>query len=157
MPKGWVLGIVAIIVKVGEQLTAYIVIDCNNLIQGLREKILTLLKELRISDGEILTTDTHMVNGITLVKRGYHPLGEVISHQRILDYVKKATQLAMSDLQEAAVAWNSGEVSQVKAIGSKRLKELAILVDSTAKLARRLALAIFPLGVFLSILLLTLI
>lgn len=150
-------GIVTIIVKVGEQLTAYVVIDCNNMISGLREKILTLLKELGIRDGEILTTDTHMVNGITLVKMGYHPLGEVISHQRILDYVKEATQLAMSDLQEAEVAWNSGEAPQVKVLGSKYLKELALLVDSTAKLTRRLALTIFPLGVSLSILLLALV
>lgn len=150
-------GIVTIIVKVGEQLTAYVIIDCNNLISGLREEILTLIKELGISDGEILTTDTHMVNGITLVKRGYHPLGEVIPHQRILNYVKEATQLAMSDLQEAEVAWNSGEARQVKVIGPKYLKELAQLVDSTAKLVKRLALRIFPVSLSLSILLLAMV
>lgn len=150
-------GIVTIVVKVGEQRTAYVVVDCNNLVSGLREKILNLLSELGMSDGEILTTDTHMVNGITLVKMGYHPLGEVISHQRILGYVKEATQLAMEDLQEAAVAWNTGEAHQVKAIGSKHLKELALLVDSTAKLTKRLALTIFPLGFTLSILLLAIV
>lgn len=147
-------GIVALVVRVERQLVAYIVIDSNNLINGLREKILKALKELGISDGEVMTTDTHMVNGVTLVKRGYHPFGEVIPHKKILGYVKGVTQLAISDLHESEVAWNSGVVRQVKAIGPKYLKELATLVDSTAKLTKKMALTIFPIGILASILLL---
>ena len=150
-------GIVALVVRVERQLVAYIVIDSNNLIKGLREKILKALKELGVSDGEVLTTDTHMVNGVTLVKRGYHPFGEVIPHQKILGYVKGVTQLAISDLHETEVAWNSGVVKQVKAIGPTYLKELATLVDSTAKLTKKMALTIFPIGILASILLLILI
>ena len=46
-------GITTIVVKVSKQKTAYIVIDGNNMVSGLREKVLLALHSLGIDDGEI--------------------------------------------------------------------------------------------------------
>ena len=42
-------GITAIVVQVSKQKTAYVVIDGNNMISGLREKILAALTSARAS------------------------------------------------------------------------------------------------------------
>ena len=52
-------GITAIVVQVENQKTAYVVIDGNNMVPGLREKILDNLAELGFEASEVFTTDTH--------------------------------------------------------------------------------------------------
>jgi len=57
-----------------------------------------------IADGEVLTTDTHVVNGIVLTKRGYHPVGEVMDQEKLIDYIKQAAITALDDLEPAEVS-----------------------------------------------------
>jgi len=146
-------GIVVLIVKVGIQVVAYVVIDGNNMVSGLREKILEGLKAIGINEGEVLTTDTHMVNGIILGGKGYHPIGEAIDHRKIVEHIKETANQALLDMKESEVSWNQGETRQVKVIGSKHLENISLLIDSTVKLARKTALVIFPIAVALSIML----
>ena len=74
-------GITAIVVQVEKQKTAYVVIDGNNMISGLREKILAALTSVGFGESEVFTTDTHAVSAIVTGRRGYHPVGEVMSHE----------------------------------------------------------------------------
>ena len=76
-------GINVIVVRTSDQTAAYITIDGNNMVSGLREKILSALEKIGVNDGEILTTDTHAVTGLILTTRGYHPIGEVIDHTKL--------------------------------------------------------------------------
>ncbi len=62
----------------GGQRFAYITIDGNNMIRGLREHILETAKRSGFEDAEVMTTDTHMVNGIVSAPLGYHTVGEVV-------------------------------------------------------------------------------
>jgi putative membrane protein len=150
IPQGIGLGgIIVLVIKVGEQMVAYITIDGNNMVTGLREKILNSLQEIGISDGEVLTTDTHVVNAVTLTPRGYYPIGEAVDQHQLIHYIREAAKTALSNLKDTEVSWNMGVLHKVKVIGSKRLSELTDLVDSTVDLAKKAAIAFFcPASIF---------
>jgi len=150
-------GIIVNIVKVAGQHTAYVTIDGNNMISGLREKILRALYEIGIDEGEIFTTDTHAVNAVVLAARGYHPVGEVMDEKILIEHIKQATAQALSNLEPAEAAWRIDRVSNVKVIGEKQIEDMCKLVDKAIQTARRSAVSIFPLaGIILGALLLLL-
>jgi putative membrane protein len=126
-------GLVVLLVETRSQLAGYITIDGNNMAMGLREKILRKLREMGVSDGEVMTTDTHMVNGIVSAKHGYHPVGESIDQKKLIEYVEVAVNEAKNNLEEAEVAWKSAEV-EVKVLGSKALRRLINFLYSNIKL-----------------------
>lgn len=136
-------GITVIVVKVGEQKTAYVVIDGNNMVSGLREKILSALKSIDISEGEVFTTDTHSVNAVILSDRGYHPIGEAIDHKKLIGYIKRVTLAAVSDLERAKAAARSITVRNVKVIGEKKLETLCLLTDRVLQKAKKTVIPIF--------------
>jgi putative membrane protein len=148
-------GIAALVVKVRDQKTAYITIDGNNMVTGLREKILNTLSNVGIDEGEVFTTDTHEVNAVTISARGYHPVGEAMDHDVLINYVKQVATEALANLEPAEVAWGTETVSGVKVIGEKQIEALCMLLDNSMKRARKLAVSIFPIaGVVLIALLL---
>jgi putative membrane protein len=150
-------GISVFIVKVGNQKTAYITIDGNNMVSGLREKILLALREIGITDGEVLTTDTHTVNGIVVTERGYHPIGEAIDHAKLIDSIREAAVTALGNLEPAEASWRIITIPKVKIIGEKQVGALCLITEETAKLSKRLAVFLFSLaGVLLVALLILL-
>ncbi len=136
-------GISVVVVRVAEQKAAYVVIDGNNMISGLREKILSTLKTIGIGEGEVFTTDTHSVNAVTLSKRGYYPIGEALDHEKLTNCVKEATLAAMSDLERANVGTRSITVPNIKVIGEKKLEALCLLIDKTLRKAKKTAFPTF--------------
>ena len=147
-------GITVMVAKVGEQETAYVVIDSNNMVTGLREKILSSLLSLGINEGEVFTTDTHSVSAVVLNKRGYHPVGEVINHESLIGYIKEATFSAISDLERVRAACRSITVPDVKVIGEKLLETLCLLIDKSLQRAKKIAVPIFATnGLFLMLIL----
>jgi putative membrane protein len=150
IPKGFSLkdgmgpgGITVIVVKVGEQKTAYVVIDGNNMVSGVREKILSTLKSMGINEGEVFTTDTHAVNAVILSGRGYHPIGEAINHEKLIGYIKETTLVAVSDLDRAKAAARSITIPNVKVIGEKKLETLCLLTGRVIRKAKKIAIPIF--------------
>jgi len=139
-------GITVTVVEVGKQKTAYVVIDGNNMVAGLREKILLALQSIGISEGEVFTTDTHSVNAVILGERGYHPIGEVIDHESLIKYIEEATLAAMSDLEYVKAACRSITIPDVKVIGEKLLEKLCLLIDRTLQKAKKVAVPIFALS-----------
>ncbi|MFQ6067913.1 MAG: DUF2070 family protein [Candidatus Bathyarchaeia archaeon] len=147
-------GISALVFRVDGQTCAYITVDGNNMISGLREKVLDALKELGVDEGEVLTTDTHVVNAIIMTARGYHPLGEVIPHEKLINYIKHAVREALSNLRPASVAWRLGEVANVKVIGEKQIEEMSLLADRALQRAKETAVPLFAaVGLLLAVLL----
>ena len=149
-------GITTIVVKVGKQKAAYIVIDGNNMVSGLREKVLSALHSLGIDDGEVFTTDTHAVSAVILSQRGYNAVGEAIDHERLIAHIKEATVVAMSKLEHVKTASCCNiTVPSVKVIGKKRLETLCLLVDRAIWKAKRIVVPIFGIsGLFLMLILL---
>ena len=52
----------ALVTEVCGERTAYILVDGNNMLAGLRERILKKIQSLGVANAEILTTDSHALN-----------------------------------------------------------------------------------------------
>jgi putative membrane protein len=146
-------GIGVIVIKVGDQKAAYVTIDGNNMMSGLREKILLELGKIGIDEGEVFTTDTHMVCGIVLNERGYHPVGEAMNQSRLINYIKQAVMKALDSLEPAEASWRTETIPNVKVIGGKQIETLSLLADETARKAKKLAASLFSVAGILLILL----
>ena len=148
-------GITAVVVKCGDQTTAYIVIDGNNMVSGLREEILSYLSSLGISEGEVFTTDTHAVSALILGGHGYHPVGEVMDKTRLLGYIKDVTLAAIAALDRAKAAFGGVIVKDVTVLGAQQLETLCLLIDRSLQTAKRSVIPVFvTAGVLLMIFLL---
>ena len=149
-------GITEIIVQVEKQKTAYVIIDGNNMISGLREKILAALTSMGFDESEVFTTDTHAVSALVTGRRGYHPVGEVMNHEILIRYISEVAKKAEANLETSKAGCLRLVVPQVRVIGEARLQSISILVDKAIQKAKHTALPIFGFeGLFL-ILLLTL-
>ena len=149
-------GITAIVVKVAEQKSAYVVIDGNNMISGLREKILSALSSSGFDESEVFTTDTHAVSAVVVGRRGYHPVGEVMDHELLIGYIIEAAEAAEASLESCKAGCKRVVIPQVRVIGQARLESLSLLVDTALKKAKQIVVPIFALEGLLLILLLTL-
>lgn len=118
-------GIVQI-VKVGSQKSAYITLDSNNMIKGLRETIIRLTENMGISQSEVMTTDTHEVNGLISAKLGYYPLGEKIKISYLLSKIENSIKMAIADLETVDVFHNYQRI-KVKVLGLRLFGELSSL------------------------------
>jgi putative membrane protein len=149
-------GITVTIVKVGTQKTVYVVIDGNNMVSGLREKILTALSKVGFQEGEVFTTDTHAVSAVVLGRRGYHPLGEAMDHEALINQIKNAALIAEGNLKSSRAGCLRFTVPKVRVIGSECLESISVLVDQTIQKAKRIMPPIFVVEGLLLILLLLL-
>jgi putative membrane protein len=128
-------GITVIVFGVGGQKAAYVVIDGNNIVSGLREEILSALRSIGIDIGEVFSTDTHSVSGVVLGRRGYHPVGEVMNHDKLIDYVEGAAVSALADMRLGKSGCKKISVPNIKVIGREQLENLSLLTDKGLKRA----------------------
>jgi putative membrane protein len=136
-------GITAIVVNVAEQKTAYVVIDGNNMISGLREEILSALKTLGFHESEVFTTDTHAVSAVVLGRRGYHPVGEVMKHETLIRHIQEAAEEAAANLEPCNAGCLRLVVPDVRVIGKARLESMSLLVDKALQRAKKTVTPIF--------------
>jgi len=136
-------GITVLVLEVGEQKTAYVIIDGNNMVSGLREEILSMLFSIGVDAGEVFTTDTHAVTAVILNKRGYHPIGEALDRRKLVEYIEKATLTAISNMEQVKSACCQITVPNVKVIGKELLGKLCVLVEVATKKAKKIAFPIF--------------
>jgi len=148
-------GITAIIVQVEKQKTAYIIIDGNNMISGLREKLLAALISLGFDGSEVFTTDTHAVSALVTGRRGYHPVGEVMDHDLLVRYIGEVARKAELKLDACKAGCIHFTVPKVRVIGEERLHAISMLVDKAIVKAKRIVAPLFGLeGLILLLLLL---
>jgi putative membrane protein len=136
-------GITAVVIEVNKQKTAYITIDGNNIIPKLREKILGSLASLGFDESEVFTTDTHAVSALVTGKRGYHPIGEAIDQDQLINYIGQAAKEAIVNLEESSAGFLQFVVPQVRVIGEDRLQSISTLVDKAIVKAKKVAAPIF--------------
>ncbi|MFX1520461.1 MAG: DUF2070 family protein [Promethearchaeota archaeon] len=127
-------GIAVLLVEVAGQRTAYVLFDSNNMIVGLREKIIQNIKE--IDEIEIMTSDTHTVNALGPSRSGYHPIGEVTDHQKVIAYVQEGIKQASKNLEKVEVGTIKGTLENVKIIGEKSFENLLEGVATAAHIAK---------------------
>jgi predicted neutral ceramidase superfamily lipid hydrolase len=134
-------GISVAAIETDGQKFAYICIDGNNMVKDLREEILSEVRTLGFNDGEILTSDTHMVNGIVSAPLGYYPIGAVVERSILLTEIKHACQSAMADLEPCEAGAVTEQVDVIT-LGSKSLKRVMNVINKISKLT---AITLFPL------------
>ena len=149
-------GITATVVQVESQKTAYIVIDGNNMIPGLREKILEALATQGFDASEVFTTDTHAVTASITGRRGYHPVGEALDQTVLIRYIEEAAKTAEANLETCKAGCRTLIVPKVRVIGEERLKSVTTLVDKAIVKAKHVVFPIFGVEGLLLILLLLL-
>ena len=145
-------GISVAVIEVDNQKVAYVTVDGNNVVIGLREEIRNVLKGI-VDESEVLATDTHIVNAISMTQRGYYPIGEVGNREALLTYVRECASKAVSRLQESTVSYNRIDVSELRVIGEEKLKSLSLLIDSSVILLKRLTMLIYVPTIVLALLL----
>ncbi len=141
-------GISIMGIEVSGQRFAYVNIDGNNMIRGLREEILERVRGVGFDDGEVMTSDTHMVNGIVSARLGYHTVGEVVPWAPLLDEVGGACREALANLEECEVGAFSGQIT-VTTLGSKSLRRVMRVVYRVSKLT---SMTLFPIVLVVTIL-----
>jgi putative membrane protein len=139
-------GIAVVATEVDGQRFAYITIDGNNMVKGLREEILATAREAGFEDAEVMTTDTHMVNGIVSARLGYHLVGEVVPKSALLGHITATCKNAIENLEPCEVGVVSGQIPATT-LGSKSLGRVMSLVYRNSKLT---TLTLFPMVVVLA-------
>ncbi len=148
-------GITALVVQVDDQKTAYVVIDGNNMVPGLREKILAALNSIGFNESEVFTTDTHAVTALITRRRGYNRVGEVMDQELLTRYICEVAKKAEANLEVSNAGFIHFIVPQVRVIGEERLKSITQFVDKAIKKAQQTLVPIFGLeGLFLVLILL---
>jgi len=147
-------GITVIVVKVEDQKTAYVVVDGNNMVSGLREKILAALGATGFSESEVFTTDTHAVSAIVVGRRGYHPVGEAMDPNALIGRIGEAAKSAAHNLEPCKAGYKRFMVPKIRVIGGGSLGAISVLIDQTIQKAKRIIVPIFGVeGLFLILLL----
>jgi putative membrane protein len=147
-------GITAIVVEVQKQQNIYVIIDGNNMVPHLREKILSSLSSLGFTESEVYTTDTHAVSALVRTSRGYYPVGEIMDHDVFLNYIAQAAKKAAANLEASKAGCIQFTVPEVRVIGEERLRSVTTLVDKAIEQAKKTAPLIFGVEGLLLILLL---
>jgi len=155
MPAGFTLkdgfgpgGICVMGIEVSGQRFAYVNVDGNNMTSGLREEIMEAIKKVGFDDGEVMTSDTHMVNGIVSARLGYYTVGEAVPWTRVLGEVTEACREALANLETCEVGAVSGQIP-VTTLGSKSLRRVMGVVYRISKLT---TITLFPIGVAITVL-----
>jgi predicted neutral ceramidase superfamily lipid hydrolase len=116
--------------------------------------MLSSLRSIGIDEGEIFTTDTHAVTALILTKGGYHPVGEAMENEKLINYIKEATVDALAKLEKTGFSCRSITVPNVKVIGAKKLEALSSLIEEAIQRSKRTMVPVFGVSGLLLMLLL---
>ena len=136
--------IAAITFDIEKQRVAYIIIDSNNLIQGLRSKILDTLDKNGYSMGEVMTSDTHIVSALRTSNIGFNPLGETGGHELIIKHIMNTVEQSASQLKPRNVGYNTQIIDDLKILGKDNYEKLTDLISGSSKLAKRTVIRLIP-------------
>jgi len=138
-------GLKVLVVEVGDQKTAYILLDSNNMVQGFREEILESIEALGIDEGEVMTTDTHYVNTFS---GGHNPVGGK-KREKIIKAIVECVESAVDDLEPVEVACASARIRNLNTLGPTNSTELVSTISSIVAVSRILAPIIFLIALVL--------
>ena len=146
------LGVSALTICSDKRLMAIIALDGNNALPAVREEIVKRLRDFDFQIIEVLTTDTHIVNGLKLGGRGYHPLGEVIPPKSLAEDAFKAVSNALEKLEPMEVSRVRLRFNGVRVMSERFLSEAEKMVMRGLRLFILFATAAPLLSVILTLL-----
>lgn len=129
-------GVIAIVLQRNDTEMALISIDGNNMESGFREKILSILKSQGFDDVEVVTTDTHVVNAISLSSKGYPPVGRN-KPDETLEHIVTASVKARERLQPVKTGLGFGMAKSLRTFGEKGFDILTQDIAEAAGIAKK--------------------
>ncbi|MEM2929493.1 MAG: DUF2070 family protein [Thermoproteota archaeon] len=143
-------GVSALIFNIAGRTHAIITIDGNNMVMGMRNRLVESLREtLNISALEIVTTDTHVLTGLKQAWKGYFPVGFKTGFETLLEACREALNSAVERLSPCGVEVYVDDTNRVKMTG-KIFMELEELVEYSEKtIIASLILLVFSTGLLL--------
>ncbi len=146
-------GIFSLLVEVGGHTSCYIIVDGNNMICGLREAIENKVKELGVHAVEVLTSDSHETNAVSIGERGSNPVGFSVDWKAVINATLSSVEAAKKNMKEVEPAYFIEKV-KVMVIGESSMTKLSLSVQKAASLAKKAAVMPFLLLLALTPLLL---
>lgn len=134
-------GIMVLVTEVEGKKAAYVSIDANNMVVGLRESIQEALKKIGYEYSEVTTTDTHIVTGLS-AGEGYFPLGKTIPENVLIEKILKGVNEADSRKAECSVKFSKRKLEGVYLLGNKGLENLWKVTDKSFKVAKMRLIAL---------------
>ncbi len=128
-------GIAAITISVSGRAATYVVIDANNMVEGLRDALVRGLRAKGYSVAEVITTDNHELTGV-VPRVKYYPLGSNLSEGEVLKLCEEA--VAGSMRLEPARAWVGVISKRAKVLGDRGFRSVTEVVHYGARCAKAL-------------------
>ena len=119
------LGVQVLAVRAGGHTTAWVLLDGNNVLAGVREQVRAAVLGL-VDECEFLTTDTHVVNTLS----GRNPIGLAVPPAAFVPYVLEAVEAALADLAPAEAAGSTVRVEGIRVFGYGRVGQLGTTVTA---------------------------
>ncbi len=108
--------------------------DSNNLVNGLRERILSELNEQGFNMLEICSSDTHSSSG-KRTRQGYYALGNVTSYKDIISAFKEISQKAISSTTSSSFSFLDS-YSQIKLMGRDQFDNYAAALNKSMNITK---------------------
>lgn len=143
-------GIRVAVIEVLGQRTAYVVVDGNNMVKGLRELI---IEKLPVDEAEVMTTDTHVVNTLS----GANYVGQHLDCDLLIDTIEMLVDKAIEDLEPVTAGMESELALDVRVFGSHKIAKLASTANAMVAMAGAFAAAVILAALSLTMLILVLI
>ncbi len=116
----------------GIKTNAYILLDGNNVIPGLREHILNAISD-RVDDAEVFTTDNHVVNA---TMGGYNPVGLKLGQKKVIDSVRRLVDRAIENCKPSMVCMNSKILKNIRILGKNTPLRISATINATISIMR---------------------
>jgi putative membrane protein len=124
-------GLSALALQREGEVAVYLTIDGNNMVTGFRERILESLRDMGVSDGEIMTTDTHLVTGLARSELGYYPVGAHVSEELLIRKIKRCVQRATADLERSSAGLSEFSL-RLQVLGSDTFESITNFIGRIA-------------------------
>lgn len=126
------LGVSALVFDFGTSRQALIIIDGNNMVEGLAQRIANRVKQVGIQEVLVVTNDNHILTGIFNVEGGYYPVG-ARDGDLVVESSAQAVERAVHDLSRCEIRVVTAEVNDVPLLGDG----LSVLLGVTIKALQR--------------------
>lgn len=120
-------GIRALVLRANGTTSAYVLIDGNNLLRGIRQKLLNALSTL-VDTAEVMTTDNHVVHE---VDGGINPVGERYPVSALRDDVVAVVRQALAQLTPVEFGSRTVDVPGVGVLGPAWTERLLTSLGDT--------------------------
>lgn len=129
-------GVMVLVTQVNGIKAAFVSLDGNNLLCGLRERIKEELSKLGYGISEVTTTDTHVVTG-TAGGQGYHVLGKVVPEKALIEKIIQSVREAESKISKCRVEFSKYIVRDMSLLGQEGLRILWSITEESIHVAKR--------------------